>query len=411
MRKFTSKSISMFILFFTILSGCKKEEVSNRPFSKTVYDVYNTYVTLSVYNENKLNNIFSNFEKEARKLHNELDRDSLDSELAKVNAVYGLGEKIKVSDDLFEILSLSLDMFELTEGFFNPALGSLIDIWEDKFQYFEYSIDNLPINNDPSLERIEASLKCVPTYQELKEILILNKDTKEITFFPLDRCNDKVIISLGAIGKGFAMDKLKSFYLRKSKNIPAMINGGSSSLLTIGKNPLQRKDKNGNYNSYWNIGVTAPYPYQYENLLIYQGIGDLSVSTSGNTVQYFYLVDDDKNYIYDDSQNPIRRTHILNPFTGYSESYYDNITLISNNASAAVLDALTTALYNVENKEIVTRIINKVKDKYSINFDFCFSKLVKVDNSYKIEVFINEDMENKSYNWLENLILKKTVLR
>lgn len=410
MKKITLKVLSFITLFITILSGCKKETIETRPYSKTIYDVYNTYVTLSVYNENKLNEVFSSFEKRAKELHNEMDRDNLDSELSKVNSIYGTGQTTNVSTNLIEVLSLSLEMFELTEGFFNPALGSLIDIWEDRFHYFEYSGENLPINKDPSQESIENSLKCVPSYLELKNILILNENTNEVTFNSLERCNNKVVLSLGAIGKGFAMDKLKELYLSKTKSIPAMIDGGSSSLLTIGKNPIQRKDKNGKYNYYWNIGITAPYPYQYENLVIYQGIGDLSVSTSGNTVQYFYLVDEDNNYVYDDNNDPIKRTHILNPFTGYSEAFYDNITIISNNAPAAVLDALTTALYNVRDKEDVKRIINKVKNKYNIDMDFCFSKTKKIENNYGIEVLINQNMENKSYDWLENIISNKIVI-
>lgn len=399
------------LLFVLTLTGCKKEEqVGKKPYYKTIYDVYNTYVSLSVYNEKTLNNIFTDFESLALDLHTKLDRhDTSDNKnnLSNINNIYGTGQTIQVSKELLEVLQISLKMFELTEGYFNPALGSLIDLWEPKFNS---TISEL--NTDPSAVSIQNALKCVPSIEQLNEILIINENTREVTFNELEGCNDKVVISLGAIGKGYAMDKLKEFYQKKT-TVPGTIDGGSSSLLTVGENPLQRKGKNGEYDHYWNIGVNAPYPNHYQNLFIYQNKGDLAVSTSGNSVQFFYLTDDEGNLVYGDDELAIRRTHILNPYTGYSENFYDNISLISTDAKASVLDALSTAIYNVGDLTKVKNIINRIENEYNVSIDYSLSKTVKVEvtdennvtsKKQRINVYMNQGMFDKSKDHLYSVI-------
>ena len=107
MLKFTS----FFLTVFLILTGCKKEETFKRAYYKTVYDVYNTHVNLSSFNQKDLDNLFPGFSALAVSLHKDFDRDAkylnedynFFNNLKVVNDAYGTGQTIKVSDNLFYV--------------------------------------------------------------------------------------------------------------------------------------------------------------------------------------------------------------------------------------------------------------------------------------------------------------------
>ena len=86
----------------------------------------------------------------------------------------------------------------------------------------------------------------------------------------------------------------------------------------------------------------------------------------------------------------IRRHHILNPYSGHSEDYYRSITLFSE-SRPDVLDALSTALFNIDDFNLINEIIDNVEEKYDISIDFMFQKEL---SDKKLNLYLNKGYED-----------------
>ena len=96
---------------------------------------------------------------------------------------------------------------------------------------------------------------------------------------------------------------------------------------------------------------------------------------------------DFKNYY--DNDELIRRHHILNPYTGHSEDYYRSVTLFSE-SRPDILDALSTALFNINDFELIKEIIDEAELTYNINIDYMFQKEI---SDKTLNLYLNEGYE------------------
>ena len=108
---------------------------------------FGTAIRLITYCEKDNATIFPSFEKEIIRLHKLFDRynDYLDengnkiNNLKSINDSYGSGEKIYVDKDMIDLLKLSIEISELTEGYFNPMLRRIFR----KFHNTKFGYNNL----------------------------------------------------------------------------------------------------------------------------------------------------------------------------------------------------------------------------------------------------------------------------
>lgn len=354
------KKKNLCLSLFILLTGCqqqKEPEIQTLthyvpPFfvdNEVVFPL-NTTICLYLYDEAQFHEITPVFDELITSLHKEADRyhtyEGINN-LKVVNDAYQTNEEVFVSDALFELLTYAMEMTKLTEGMFNMAMGSLIDVYSDL-----YTQD---VHPDPDEAKIMDALTCIPSYEEIDQIIILDEEKKSVRFQPLQGAKGDVIISLGAIAKGYVIQKAYEFL--QSKNYPALINAGTSTLAINGKNPLPGRES-------WNIGLNLPMliadPSDPFSCVISLE-GSYGISTSADNEQY---------YLKEEQENQILRHHILNPFSGYSSSYHRSITVFSETADLGVLDALTTALFNIENEEEVLRIVQKVSEYYQTEVTF-----------------------------------------
>lgn len=382
-----------FKLFITLLSlisivGCTTGKNSSSTIGLTDYQVidksvsnvrtkdgslvspFNTIVTLRTFNQKDHNDIFPTFNTEMQRLHILFDRynDFVDKSgndivnLKKINESYGSGMKITVDQDIIDLLNIAIKLSEATEGYFNPTLGELIDTWNYKYEdgikytrFSPYCMDDV----DPNVEDIQQSLEKVIPYEELTNYIIVNDEDNTVEFKKYNNI-DKIVISLGAIAKGYAVEKAKAIV--DLFNVSAMIDGGSSSSYGIGKNMNPDRD-------YWLVGVASPYkvfgsPQAIANLRF---DGTYTLSVSG-----------DYESCYKNGDGIIRH-HILNPYSGYPENYY-RVVSVKSTSRSDVLDGLSTALFNIESTEKVMEIVNNVEEQFSIEIPVLLEKEIDKDN-------------------------------
>jgi len=218
------------------------------------------------------------------------------SETSAINRNAGI-KPIKVSRELFDLISRAKKISEITDGAFDISYASMDRIW-----HFDGSMKQLP-----SPEAIKKSVAKVG-YQNI----ILDPKNQTV-FLKLKGMK----IGFGAIGKGYSADKAKQLLI--SKGVKAGIINASGDMNTWGTQPNGQK---------WQIGITNPL---HKNTVFATfPLTDEAVVTSGNYEKYVIF-------------NGKRYTHIIDPRTGYPASGIISATVFA--PSAELADALATSIF------------------------------------------------------------------
>jgi thiamine biosynthesis lipoprotein len=223
-----------------------------------------------------------------------------DSEISRLNAEASR-QPLGVEQRLFALLELAVEIHAATGGAFDITAGALSEVWG-----FTRRAGTLP-----GAEAIAAALPSVGT-QWLK----LDRQQQTAAF---DRPGVK--INLGAIGKGYALDRVAELLSAEGVN-DFLLHGGHSSVLargTHGALPL---------GAGWLVGVR--HPLRPERRLGQLSLVDEAVATSGSGTQFF-------------EHAGRRYGHIIDPRSGWPAEGVLSSTVRA--PTAAVADALSTAFY------------------------------------------------------------------
>lgn len=271
-----------------------------------------------------------------------------------INDNYGL-EPVKVNPELIELIDNALTLSELTNGYFNPTIGQVSDVWKGLFNE-EHK------NNDPEKEVVSHALTASIPYKQLRNYIILDKENSTVTFKKYEDSDLNVIIDLGAFSKGYVMDMCYKELLKYKSGF--LITAGGSSIITYVED--SQTDLK------WRIGIKNPNTGDSCFII---SVKNIAMSSSGDEEQFFI------------NEEGIRRHHILNPFTGYPENYYRGISLVADDF-AGVLDGLTTAIYSADDKE---EIINNVSNYYNIDIKQAY---ITEDDNKNLLLTYNKGIED-----------------
>lgn len=342
----------LLILFLILLCGCSKTVKDNTytPHKQTTYlsvitdkngDMViplNTDVFIITTNDDTKEEMTTDFKNTVVYYHKLFDShhdyENINN-IKTINDNYGK-EAVKVDKEIIEILKSAIKISKETDGYFNPTMGSISDVWKDLF-------NEAHINNDPDPKEVESAMACVLSNDELEDYIVIDEEKSTVELKKLDRCSSKVEIDLGAYSKGYVLDKAYESLLKFESGF--MLSAGSSSIITyVPDNAI---------GLHFSIGITNPN--NTANMLEALQVDNKAISSSGDYQQYFI------------NEEGVRRHHILNPFTGYSENTFRGITLIADN-NGGLLDALSTSIYSVK-KENVESLIEKMEDEYKLNIE------------------------------------------
>lgn len=223
-----------------------------------------------------------------------------DSEIARVNARAG-HEAVPVSPPVFQLLQLAKRIHEETEGAFDVTVGPLIRCWG-----FMGGRGRKPTKAEVKAARAKVGLQHVE----------LDAKNRTVRF---DR--EGMIIDLGAIGKGFAIEQAAARLLENEIG-SALLHGGTSSVYAIGRPPDQAA---------WRVAIELPALATGREALplAVVALRDESLSVSAVWGKYF-------------ESGGQRFGHILDPRTGAPAQGAVLAAIVM--ASATEADALTTPL-------------------------------------------------------------------
>lgn len=220
-----------------------------------------------------------------------------DSDIARVNLAAG-GPPVRVGPHTLNVLSRAVALHRLTAGAFDVTAGPLIECWGFTRRR----------GKKPSEQEIQAARALIGS--DAIELDVAHRTVR------LPRPG--MAINLGAIGKGYALDRIAT-HLRAAGQSAFLIHGGRSSILAAGS------DSAGPHAG-WQIAIEHPLrPGQRLGIL---RLKDAALATSGSGKQFFH-------------HRGQRMGHVLDPRTGYPAAGMLAISVISETAIDA--DALATA--------------------------------------------------------------------
>lgn len=243
-------------------------------------------------------------EEEAYRLEALLSRTDGESPVARLNS-QGTAE---VDAELWDLIETAMDYTAATGGAFDITVAPVLLAWG--FTTDEYHV--------PSQAELDALLPLVGT----EHIRCLGENADGTVTVELDPGTQ---IDLGAIGKGYASDRVAAIF--REYEIPRGLLRLGGSVLALGDRPD---------GAAWRVGIQDPRdPDSADAFAAVLNLTDAYAVTSGSYQRYFEQ--DGKTY-----------HHIIDPATGYpAESGLTSVTVVADSAdgNGTLCDALSTALF------------------------------------------------------------------
>ena len=298
------------LIFFLLLAGCSlQKEVS---FSgKTMGTTYHITVVTGYFSSTK--DLKERIDRRLEEINKSMSTFRKDSEISRFNANQNAGEKFKISDDFFNVMTVAKTVYELTGGAWDGTVKPLENLWG-----FGNSENR---NKIPPPSKISALLP-------------------EMGFNHIEISSDHCLIKkktplsldLASIAKGYGVDQVAAL-IRTS--------GIENFLVEIGGEVFAagfRKD-----GKQWRIGINRPQAGSpFDQVYKVVNLHDKGFATSG----------DYRNYFEAGGQ---RFSHILDPRTGHPvRNGVVSVSIVADTCTFA--DGLATAVMVLGPKKGLERI-------------------------------------------------------
>ena len=227
---------------------------------------------------------------------------------------------VKVDGRLIEFLLYAKEIYTLTDGKTNVAMGSVLSLWHDAR---EDGIDDPENAKLPDAKLLEEAAK----HTDINNLIINEEDSTVYLSDP------QMSLDVGALGKGYATEKAAELLIGRGVSSYVLNFGGN--IKAIGT----KTEKEG-----WITGITNPDRSSEESFVCRVVIKDISLVTSGDYERY-YVVDGVKYH------------HVIDPDTNMPASYFSSVSVFTEDSALA--DALSTALFCMSYEEGLA-LINKI---------------------------------------------------
>ena len=291
------------------------------------FDYFDTYCSLTVYAD-KQDFIFysTEFESILQEYHKLFDiYNSYDGiinlKYLNDNAWYA---PLAVSKELFDALALAKELYSVTNGKFNPAIGALTSIWHEARETSNSNPENAYI---PSQYAIDHAIQ----YSNIS-FLLLNEELQTVYLIGKNSSLD-----LGAMAKGYVASVIYQRLIEL---------GCDNFLINLGGNVLSHGKKT--QNEPWLIKIENPFEDKSLGYNDTIKLNEMTVVTSGSYQRYFTYKE--KEY-----------SHIIDPSSGYPSDRFTSVSVQANSDSSALAEALSTALFCMSFEEGYA-LIEKLED-------------------------------------------------
>ena len=319
MKKIISFALAC-VMSMCMLTGCgpKYEKFSKMLLSQ---QYFNTVITIISYQPSQ-----EDFDEMVAYLDGEMDRLNklydIYHDYPGVNNIKTINDNagvapVEVDQDIIDLLLFSKDWHEKSGGRLNVAMGSVLKVWHDKREEYDWYGGDVQL---PELSLLQEKAQHI-------DINNVEIDDENNTVYLTD---PEMRLDVGAVAKGFATEMICDALAEKYDNF-CISAGGNVKCHGQPKDDRVR----------WGIGIENPMVD--EN---WQMIGgnidmayyntDMSLVCSGGYQRYMVI----------DGQ---RYHHIIDPSTLYPEEVYLGVSILCEDSGMA--DALSTTLFLMQPAE------------------------------------------------------------
>ena len=218
----------------------------------------------------------------------------------------GAHRVVTVDRRIIDMLLYAKEMYALTGGKMNVAMGAVLSIWHD---YRTAGLDDPSTASLPPQEKLkEAAL-----HTSIDDVII---DEEASTVFLAD---PEMTLDVGAIAKGYAVEMAAQ--MLEARGITGYVINVGGNVRTVGTKPDGKL---------WVAGIDEPDPLSEEPYAAYLALSGHSVVTSGSYQRYYTVNGQNYHHIID--------ADTLQPAAGFA-----SVSIVCKNS--ALGDALSTALF------------------------------------------------------------------
>ena len=305
------KKIALLMLCFILLCGCRTDKTSQKQYTATFLDLFDTVTTIVGKAESK-----EVFEESLKPVHEGLEYyhklfDIYD-EYDGITNLKTVNEKAAISPVVVDTAILDLlqdckEYYTATNGKFNPAMGSILSLWHNAREEGINDPENAYL---PDMDRLLSAKEHINP-----DDIVLDREKSTVFFKDAD-----LKLDVGGIAKGWAVERV-------SKTAPEGL------LISVGGNVYATgpKDKSG---TPWAVGIRNPdSDGDYLHIL---NIKAGSVVTSGSYIRAYAV-------------NGRLYHHIIDPDTLYPAEKWTSVTVVGEDSGLA--DVLSTALFLLDRED------------------------------------------------------------
>ncbi len=229
--------------------------------------------------------------------------DGLENLCTVNELVDGAHRTVTVDKRIIDMLLYAREVYALTGGTVNVAMGSVLSLWHD---YRELGKDDPAVASLPPMDK----LKLAAEHTDITK-MVIDEENSTVTL-----TDPEMKLDVGAVAKGYATEMVAR--LLEEKGITGYILNVGGNIRSIGTKPDGTE---------WTVGIEDP---EGEDYLAYLGVSGESVVTSGS-YQRYYVVDGKRYH------------HIIHPETLMPAENFASVSVVCMDSGLG--DALSTALF------------------------------------------------------------------
>ena len=291
--------VSAFILWYFI--GHKKE------YQIISGETFGTYYNIKIKSSEDNTHLQKLIKDEFEKINMQMSVFNTNSEISNINRELA-GQWIDLSPEMAFVMKNAYQFYKQSDGAFDPTVGRLIDLWGFGTKG--------SVEKEPDKDEIAQILKTTG----------FDKVSFDAKYEKIRKNNDKTIINLSAIAKGYGVDRIAK--LLKEQGLKNFVIEVGGEVYASGK---KSETIDG-----WNVGIVNPQNDNEVNAFVVK-LKNFAAATSGDYRNFFYV--DGKKY-----------SHTIDPKTGYpAENSLLSVTVFDKSCMRA--DALATAIMSMGEKK------------------------------------------------------------
>ncbi|MET1257696.1 FAD:protein FMN transferase [Flagellimonas sp. DF-77] len=225
-----------------------------------------------------------------------------DSDISRINK----GDSTVVVDTMFrEVFELSAGIFEATDGYFDPTVGTLVNAWGFG-PGAQQQMDSITVDS-------------LLTYVGFEKVRLLADGR-------IQKAHPAIYFDFNAVAKGYTLDRLGALLDKHAISDYLIELGGE--ILCKGTNTISQKS--------WTVGIDDPQAEGVRQLKNVVALQDAAMASSGNYRKFREDPETGKKYV-----------HTVDPKTGFTKNAKVLATSVIA-ADCATADAYATAFMAME---------------------------------------------------------------